>query len=261
MAATISAIILTYNEELHIARCINSIKEFVDEIYVIDSYSTDKTVEISEKLGAKVFQNPFVNHAVQFNWALENCNINTDWVWRLDADEYANETLIDNLRKQLPTVNEKVTGIYVRRGIVFLGKLLKHGTWAPRWNLKIFRNGIGSCENRWMDEHIILEYGKTIQIEGYQIDANLNDFTWWTEKHNNYATREMVDMLSIKYALGSQNRVEAKLFGTSEQRKRWMKLRYANIPLFVRTFVNFGYRYVFRFGFLDGKQGFMWHIL
>ena len=257
----LTAIILTYNEEQHIARCINSIKDFVDEIYVIDSFSTDNTVEISKRLGAKVFQNPWKNYATQFNWALKNCNIKTDWVWRIDADEYANEKLIENLKNQLPNIKKEVTGIYVRRGIVFLGKLLKHGTWAPRWNLKIFRNKVGSCENRWMDEHIILEYGETIQVEGYQIDENLNDFTWWTDKHNHYATREIVDMLFTKYQLGTANEVESKLFGTNEQRKRWMKTRYINTPLFVRPFINFSYRYIFRFGFLDGKQGFIWHVL
>lgn len=260
-ANTISVIILTYNEEQHIARCINSLKDFVDEVYIIDSFSKDNTVSIAESLGAKVFQNKWVNYATQFNWALENCNITTDWVWRIDADEYADKTLIANLSKELPSVAKEVTGIYVRRGIVFLDKLLQHGTWAPRWNLKIFRNKVGSCENRWMDEHIILQYGETIQVEGCQIDANLNNFTWWTDKHNHYATREMVDMLSIKYNLGSQKEVVSNIFGTSEQRKRFMKLKYANIPLFVRPFINFVYRYIFRLGFLDGKQGFIWHVL
>lgn len=261
MSNTLAAIILTYNEEQHITKCINSIKDVVDEIYVIDSFSTDKTVEIAKALGANVFQNPWKNYATQFNWALENCNIKTDWIWRIDADEYANEKLIENLKKQMPNIKEQVTGIYVRRGIVFLGKLLKHGTWAPRWNLKIFRNKVGRCENRWMDEHIILEYGEKIQVEGYQIDENFNDFTWWTDKHNHYATREMVDMLFTKYQLGTNNEVESKLFGTNEQRKRWMKVRYINTPLFIRPFINFSYRYIFRFGFLDGKQGFIWHIL
>lgn len=261
MSSTITAVILTYNEEKHIARCINSISGIVKTVIVVDSFSQDKTVEIAEKLGAKIFQNPWVNYASQFNWALSNCSINTDWVWRIDADEYANNKLIESLRKQLSNTKEEVTGIYVRRGIVFLGKQLKYGTWAPRLNLKIFRNNTGSCENRWMDEHIVLHHGETIEVEGWQIDDNLNGFTWWTDKHNHYATREMVDMLSLKYGLGTQNEVVSNIFGTSEQRMRWMKLRYANIPLFVRPFVNFVYRYILRFGFLDGKQGLIWHIL
>lgn len=258
---SITAIILTYNEEQHIARCIQSLAGVASEVFVVDSFSTDKTVEIATALGAKVYQNAWVNYASQFNWALETCNINTDWVWRIDADEYADAQLVEQLIIQIPAVPKEVTGIYVRRGIVFMGKLLRHGTWAPRPTLKIFRTGVGTCENRWMDEHIILSQGETLLIKGNQIDDNLNDLSWWTNKHNHYATREMVDMFCIKYGLGTQQTVESKLFGSSEQRKRWLKLRYAGIPLFIRPFLNFVYRYIFRLGFLDGKAGFMWHVL
>lgn len=258
---SISAIILTFNESIHIERCIKSIQPLVDDVFVIDSFSTDNTVEIAKYLGAKIYQNSWINYATQFNWALENCSINTDWVWRIDADEYAEPELIKRLSNKLPLVGDEITGIYIKRGITFYGHKLQYGTWAPRWNLKIFRFNVGYCENRWMDEHIKLKYGKSIQIDGCQMDNNLNNFTWWTDKHNHYATREMVDMLSLKYNLGSQKEVEPKLLGTGEQRKRWMKLRYANIPLFIRPFLNFMYRYIFRLGFLDGKQGFLWHIL
>lgn len=261
MAGSISAIILTYNEEKHIERCIKSLQPLVQDIFVVDSGSKDNTVALAEKLGAKVFANPWVNYATQFNWALNNCPIKTEWVWRIDADEYAEKDLLEKLGKKLPGLDESVTGIYSKRGIVFYGRKLKYGTWAPRWNLKIFRYGVGFCEMRWMDEHIQLRNGETIQIDGCQLDDNRNDFTWWTEKHNHYATREMVDMLSIKYGLGSNKEVEPKLLGSSEQRLRWLKLRYANIPLFVRPFINFIYRYLLRLGFLDGKQGFLWHIL
>lgn len=257
----ITTIILTKNEEKHISRCIQSLQPFVNDIVLIDSYSSDNTIQIATDLGAKVYQNPWKNYATQFNWALENAEINTDWVWRIDADEYAEPELIQQLEKELPLLDESVTGIYIKRGIVFHGRKLKYGTWAPRWNLKIFRYGAGECENRWMDEHIQLFKGTTVQIAGCQMDDNLNDLTWWTDKHNHYATREMVDMLSIKYGLGSNKEVAPKLFGSSEQRLRWLKLRYANIPLFVRPFINFIYRYFLRLGFLDGKQGFLWHIL
>ncbi len=259
--STITAIILTYNEELHIARCIRSLTAHVDEIYVVDSYSTDRTIEIAEELGAKVLQNPWRNYATQFNWALQNCPINTKWVWRIDADEYIDEELGSNIKKSIDEVKEEVTGIYVKRKIVFLGKPLLHGTWYPRWYLKVFRFGVGECENRWMDEHIRLTHGKTIQVDGNQIDDNLNDLSWWTEKHNGYATREMVDMLCTEYGLGTAHEVSAQFTGADDQKLRWLKQRYTHMPLFVRPLINFIYRYIFRFGFLDGKQGFIWHLL
>lgn len=144
-----------------------------------------------------------------------------------------------------------------------MGKPLLHGGWYPSYHLKIFRKGHGDCENRWMDEHIRIFDGKTITInEGNQVDANLNDLTWWTEKHNGYATREMVDMLMMEFGLDAKaQEVIPNFWGTEEQRKRWLKLKYINAPLFIRPFINFFLRYILKGGFLDGKEGFIWHIL
>lgn len=261
MTTSVAAIILTFNEEQHIARCINSLKDSVDEIFIVDSYSKDRTIEIAEKLGAKVFQNPWKNYATQFNWALNNCPIQSEWVWRIDADEYFENPEQTKLKTHLNELEPSVSGVYVKRKIVFYGKELLHGGWYPVWHLKIWRTGKGFCENRWMDEHIKLSEGSTTQIECVQVDENLNDLSWWTEKHNGYATREMIDMLDIQYQIFNQNTVTPKLFGTGEQRKRWLKLRYVNLPLFIRPFFYFIFRYFIQLGFLDGKQGFIWHIL
>lgn len=114
-----------------------------------------------------------------------------------------------------------------------------------------------------MDEHIRIFDGITITVEeGNQVDANLNDLTWWTEKHNGYATREMVDMLMMEYGMDDKGKeVQAKFWGTEEQRKRWLKMKYIKAPLFLRPFINFFIRYILKAGFLDGKQGFIWHFL
>lgn len=169
------------------------------------------------------------------------------------------EAVKSALAQSAPNVN----GVYVRKRIDFMGRPLLHGGWYPSYHLKIFRRGHGDCENRWMDEHIRLFDGTAITVEdGNQVDANLNDLTWWTEKHNGYALREMVDMLLMEYGLDdSAKEVQPKFFGTEEQRKRWLKLRYVRSPLFVRPFVNFFLRYVLKGGFRDGKEGFIWHIL
>jgi len=257
----ITAIILTYNEELHIARCINSLIGIVDDIYVVDSFSKDRTIEIAKELGVKVLQNVFVNQAVQFNWALDNCDIHTDWILRIDADEYIDNKNNIDIRQTLLNLPLEVTGLMISRKIVFMGKPLLHGGWYPKWNLRIFKNGMGKCEDRWMDEHIILSQGYAEQIKLDFVDDNLNDLTWWTIKHNNYASREAIDFFLSQDKLNQENSVVPKFFGTDAERKRWLKLRYLNFPLFLRPLFNFIFRYIFKLGFLDGKQGFVWHFL
>lgn len=261
--STIAAIILTKNEEKHIARCINSLKGICDEVFVVDSLSTDRTCEIAEELGAKVYKNPWKNYATQFNYGVYQCPIQSEWIWRIDADEFLEGNIGTAVKNTLSNCSENVNGVYVRKRIDFMGKPLLHGGWYPSYHLKIFRKGHGDCENRWMDEHIRIFDGTTITIEeGNQVDANLNDLTWWTEKHNGYATREMVDMLMMEYGLDAKaQEVIPKFWGTEEQRKRCLKIKYIKSPLFVRPFINFFLRYILKGGFLDGKEGFIWHIL
>lgn len=263
MDNSIAAIILTKNEEKHIARCINSIKGVCEEIWVIDSFSTDKTCEIAKDLGAEVCRHEWKNHSTQFNYGLHECPIHSEWIWRIDADEYLSGNLGMAVKTALARCDHGVNGVFVRRRIDFMGRPLLHGGWYPSYYLKIFRRGHGECECRWMDEHICLFDGSTITVDdGDQVDANLNDLTWWTDKHNSYATREMADLLMAEYGLDDRGaNVEARFFGTEDQRKCWLKKRYAKSPLFIRPFINFIYRYVFRAGFLDGKEGFIWHIL
>lgn len=259
----IAAVILTKDEERHIARCIRSLQGVCAEIWVIDSYSTDRTCEIAEELGARVVRHPWKNYATQFNFAVYECPIQSEWIWRIDADEFLEGNLGEAVKSALAQSAPNVNGVYVRKRIDFMGRPLLHGGWYPSYHLKIFRRGHGDCENRWMDEHIRLFDGTAITVEdGNQVDANLNDLTWWTEKHNGYALREMVDVLLMEYGLDdSAKEVQPKFFGTEEQRKRWLKLRYVRSPLFVRPFVNFFLRYVLKGGFRDGKEGFIWHIL
>jgi len=257
----ISVIILTYNEEMHLERCILSIKGFAKDIYVVDSHSTDRTVELAESLGAKVYSNKWLNYATQFNWALENIPINTTWVVRLDADEVFTDELCEQFRKRVDMLGESVTGIYVRRKVYFMDRWIRHGNMYPIYLLRIWRYGKGRCEERWMDEHIKLDGGETVKFTGNIIDHNKRSLGWWTEKHNGYATREVIDLLNIKYRLVEATSVKASLFGTQEERKRWLKLLYAEIPLFVRPFMYFFFRYFCKFGFLDGKEGLVWHFL
>lgn len=260
----ISVIIMTYNEEKHIARCIRSIVDEVDEIFLIDSYSSDRTVEIAQSLGAKIYQNEWVNYASQFNWALDNCPIESTWVWRMDADEYL-EKSSKKIKESINSLNSNVNGIQVNRPVVFQGRRLRFGAMNPLLHLKIFRYGYARCEVKWMDEHLEITSGEKVYLDYNQVDHNLNSISWWTNKHNIYSNREVVDAFNAKYGFITieENHVlvKKKFRGDSAQRIRWFKSKYSNLPLFIRPFFLFIYRYIFRLGFLDGREGFIWHIL
>ena len=259
----ISVLILTYNEELHIARCIESLQNIAEEIFIVDSFSTDKTVEIAESLGSKVYQNKWVNYATQFQWGLDNCPIETEWVMRMDADEYLEPKLIDALLKKLPTIQQEITGIYLKRKVYFMGKWMRWGGSYPQILLRIWRYGYGRIEQRWMDEHIVLKEGKTILIDdGDIVDDNQNSITWWINKHNNYATREMIDLMNIKYRFIPMDESLEKFNDPQAGRKRIIKNKiYSKLPLGLRSTLYFFYRYFFKLGLLDGFEGFIWHFM
>ncbi len=257
----LSVLILTFNEEKHIARCIKSLQPFAQDVFIIDSFSTDNTIEIAESLGAKVYKNPWINHAKQFNWGLDNCLIKTKWVMRIDADEYVTPELANEIQQKLGCLEKNITGIYVKRQVYFMNKWIKHGGYYPTWLLRLWQHGKGSCEERWMDEHIKLVDGDTVQFEFDIVDDNLHGLTTWTAKHNGYATREAVDVLNSIYNFLNYDDIKPALFGSQAQRKRWLKLKYSQMPLFVRPFMYFIYRYIFLVGFLDCKPGLVWHFL
>jgi len=258
----LSVIILTYNEQKHIERCIKSLLPIAKNIFIVDSYSTDKTVEIAESLGAKVYQNKWPgNHAIQFQWGLDNCPIETEWVMKMDSDEYVLPELAEEINAKISVLDDDVSGVYIKRRVYFMDRWIKHGGYYPTWLLRIWRYDKGRMEQRWMDEHIKLSSGKTVQFENDLVDDNKNNLTWWTTKHNNYATREAVDILNILYNFVSYDEVVPNIFGTQEQKKRWLKIRYASLPLFIRPVLYFHWRYFLKLGFLDGKQGLIWHFL
>lgn len=257
----VSVIILTHNEEKHIERCIRSLLLFTDKIFIVDSGSTDRTVTIAESLGAKVTHNPWVTYAVQFNFGIEHTPFKTSWLMRMDADEYVTPELANEIKHSITTLSNETTGVYVKRRVMFMNQWIKRGGYYPIWLLRLWRREKGICEELWMDEHIKLSEGQTVQFRNDIVDHNLNNLTWWTQKHNNYAIREVIDLLDIKYNFTEADRVIPKLFGTQDQRKRFLKLKYASLPLFTRPFAYFLYRYFVKLGFLDGKKGLIWHFL
>lgn len=258
----ISVIILTYNEEIHIRRCLENVKKFAKEVFIIDSYSTDRTLEIAKEYGAVVLQNKWENnYAKQLNWGLQHAPITTKWILRLDADEYLMPELIEELNRKLPALADDITGVIFNRRHIFMGKWMKRGIYPVKL-LRLFQTRKGVCEQRLMDEHIQLLEGRAVEFEHDFCDHNLNDLSWFCHKHVNYAIREAVDLLDIELDLtGAAETDENKHISAQALSKRMKKHKYAKQPLFWRSFAYFCYRYFLKGACLDGKIGFIWTFL
>ena len=190
----LTTIILTYNEEKNIANAINSVLAISKRIVVVDSYSIDKTVNIAKSLGAEVIQHEFINHAKQFNYALNTLEIKTTWIMRLDADEIISKNAAKEIEKLcLANINTDINGIVVRFEVNFLGKKLRHGGIYPFRKMIIYKKDKGYMEDRAMDEHIVLSEGKSVELRYDSFHRDYKDLNTWIDKHNKYSSREVED--------------------------------------------------------------------
>lgn len=257
----IVAVVLTFNEEKHIRRCIASISNLATEVVVIDSFSTDETVNIARQCGARVIQNEWIGHANQFNWALSQLEKDTDWVIRIDADEVITEGLALEVINLLPSINEEVGGLIWGRRIKFQGRIIRFGGLFPVQVLRMFRYGRGRCENRLMDEHIEI-IGKPITLAGEMIDDNLNSLAWWIDKHNKYSSLEAIEILNLEYKFLDKSLINNYQKIKKTKFKQWIKENiYIHLPLGARAFIYYIYRYILCLGFMDGKEGASFHFL
>ena len=260
---SIAVVILTYNESIHLPRALEHIRGFAREIFVVDSFSTDDTVELARAGGAQVLQHAFQYQAQQFDWALQNAPITSDWVMRLDADEIIEADLAEEIRSRLPNLPPDITGIYLNRKTIFQGKFIRFGGRYPLTLLRIWRRGKARIEDRWMDEHIYLTEGRAITFHGGFADYSLFDLTAFTAKHNSYASREALDLINSRLHLfDEQVALTSKSTATQAKTKRFLKENlYNRIPFEISAFLYFVYRYVFQLGFLDGRRGLVYHVL
>jgi len=250
----LTVIILTRDEARHIERCIASVAAVATRIVVVDSGSTDATCDLARAAGADVFEHPWINYATQFNWAIDHTRIATAWIFRLDADE----VVLPELAAALPgfLAATPATGVTINRRIHFLGRWLRHGAIYPVRTLRLWRTGQGRCEDRWMDEHILVG-GAVAHLDADIADINLNNIGWWTDKHNRYATRGAIDELLVRPDSARHGAI-----GPQARARRFAKQHlYPRLPLGLRAIPFFAYRYVFRLGFLDGWQGLVFHSL
>ncbi|MBA7603147.1 hypothetical protein ES703_10251 [subsurface metagenome] len=256
----ISVIILTYNEEENIEKCLKSIYGWVNEVLIVDSYSTDKTLELAKKYIDKIYQHKFDGHTQQWQWALNNLPIKSDWIFALDADFIVTEELWKEVSRRFDNVNKEVVGFYVRRKEIFKGRAILHGGVYPNYRLIIFKkNQVRFDENELVDAHFYVG-GKVEKLEFDVIEQNSKDNSifFWIEKQNKYARRQAIEEIRRKNDK-LDHPIKMSIFGTPDQRKLFLKNVWYRFPLYIRPFIYFFYRYILKLGILDGKEGFIYH--
>jgi glycosyltransferase involved in cell wall biosynthesis len=253
----LSVVILTYNEEVNIGVTLDSVIHWADHVLILDSESTDRTVEIAREKGAEVYFRKFDNYAAQRNFAIRELPLKTEWMLFLDADEQLTEELKKEIADMLRNPVSK-NGFYMKRRVYFLDKWIRFGGYYPTWLLRLFRKD-HAVVDREMNEHVVVD-GSVGFLKYDFIDNNRKGISDWIAKHNRYSTFEALELLKYK-----ENREDklSRFWGSQAERKRWIRYRIWNplMPPLIRPFIYFFYRYFLRLGFLDGIRGFIFHFL
>ncbi len=254
----IALVIVARDAETTIARCIMSARTLVKSVLVVDSFSTDDTVDVAGREGAVVLQRPFINYSDQRNWASEQIDANTDWILHLDSDEYLTPELATEISSRVSAASAETNGFLMRRRVVFLGREMRHGGLNATWHLRMYRPQRGWCEDRRYDQHFIAA-GATQRLQGWFVDDNRAPLERWTDRHNRWSSAEAEEILNPS---AGARRLEPALMGSPINRKRWLKDRlWSRLPRLWRPFSYFAYRYFFCLGFLDGREGLIFHVL
>jgi glycosyltransferase involved in cell wall biosynthesis len=250
-----TVIVLSFNSEATLAATLASARQVSGEIFVVDSFSTDRTVDLARSLGATVVQHAFENYGAQRNWAIDHLPISRPWQLHLDADEWMDRRLVAAIQA-LPEEPEHA-GYFIPRYLRFLGRVLRHGAMSPTWHLRLFRTGVGRCEDRKYDQHFLLASGTSGKLPGEVIDDIRMSLAEWTARHNRWSDAEVAELDAEE----SAGRLQPDARGNPAQRKRFLRSKYYRMPLFFRAFGLFVYRYFFRLGILDGIEGTIFWVL
>jgi glycosyltransferase involved in cell wall biosynthesis len=261
MSPDLSVIILTLNEERNLPQALDSVCGWARQVFVFDSFSTDRTLDIAREKGCVVVQHRFENFGKQRNAALDELPITSEWVMFLDADEWLPKEFKEDLGRVI-SAQPRENGFYCKRRVIWMGGWIRRG-YYPTWILRLFRRGKARCEERSVNEHLIID-GSTGFIQADYMHEDHNGLDRWIDKHNAYATREAVEAVAAEKLLEHKagTYLDLSPFGTQEERARWLRERVWNrMPPVARPFAYFGYRYVVRGGFLDGIPGLTFHFM
>ncbi|WP_316804866.1 glycosyltransferase family 2 protein [Pedobacter nototheniae] len=263
MNKNFSFIVLTFNEEIHLPRLLESIKDLNAPLYIMDSGSTDKTLCIAKDYHAEIKTNPFINHPLQWNHALKSFDINTPWTIGLDADQIVSPELFKRLAEFKDMEHQDINGIYFNRKNYFQGQWIRFGGYYPFYLLKMFRTAVGFSDlNENMDHRFIVTGQTMIWKEGCIIEENLkeNDLNFWLSKHQRYS-----DLIAAEEIERAQNlRVQTlkpTLLGNPDEQRAWLKRLWWKLPLGLRPYLYFSYRMLFKLGIFDGITGIKFHYL
>ena len=261
--APVSVIVLTYNEGRNLPACLESVVGWAREVVVVDSGSKDSTRAIASKYGARLLEHHFETHSAQWQWALENVPLSTSWILALDADQRVSPELAAEIAETIedPAVGTcEIVAYFIKRRQIFRGKWIRHGGYYPKYLLKLFRRGHAVVDVYDLVDHHFRPQGKTAKLRCDLIEDNRNeaDIFAWIDKHNRYALLQATEENGKPR---DATRVAARFWGTPDERVAWLKTRWASLPLFLRPLLYFTYRYFFRLGLLDGREGFIFHFL
>lgn len=252
----LSVCVPTYNEELNLPQCLASLKKLGARIFVIDSNSTDRTVEIARAEGCEIVQGEWRTFSDKMNWAINELPIATPWTMRIDADEWITDELIAEIKKVLPRSDSSVGAYSVNRRVYFLKRWIRHGGMYPLWSVRVWRTGAAEFEVRELDEHMKVA-GEIRNFDHDIVDETQRGLSHWTQKHNTYTDHEVREITRIQGTGDLATTLTAQA-----ARRRWMKANlYYRLPKFARAILFWFYRYFVRFGFLDGLPGLIYHTL
>jgi glycosyltransferase involved in cell wall biosynthesis len=252
----VSVVILTFNSAETIGATLASAAALSDDVHVVDSGSTDATLELARAAGARIVAHPFENYGAQRNWAIAHLPLKHGWELHLDSDERVTPELAAELERLFagdgPPAD--LAGFYVPRLVHFHGRPIRHGGMWPIFHLRLFRRGRGRCEERRYDQHFRVD-GRAARLASPMIDDIRLPLGEWTSRHNRWADAEVEEILRP-----SPGAIRAGA-GDPVAEKRRLRGLYDRAPLFLRAFLLFLYRYVLRLGFLDGRQGLVFFVL
>lgn len=259
----ITALVTTRDEELNLERTLAAAREVVDEIIVLDSESGDGTRAIAARWADRVETLAYDHSRIIpwiFQWALDHLELRHEWILLLEADQAITPPLAAELRELFASGEIREAGFYVPRVQIFRSRRIRFGGYGRKRLLKLFRRGRGRLDPKEQDTRVYVD-GDVGSLSQPLEEWNRKEdrILFYLEKHLRYADAFAREELARRRGLDFQGR--ARLFGTPDERVLWQKRLWYRLPLYVRPFLYFFYRYVVRLGVLDGWNGFVFHFL